>query len=136
MPALQILSSVLKSMESTGTPINATRISINEHLVNSINDENKVNYTLDEIKKTTDKCLAHGWLETTAAGSGAKYLDLQVTSKGFAVALSKKKELEQKKSRTLIKKVSDYIEEHKGWFLLLSFLVTLGTFVIKYIWIS
>ncbi|MFT5298201.1 MAG: hypothetical protein ACI9YH_004248 [Colwellia sp.] len=134
MPALLILSSVLKIMESTGTPINATRISIDEHLVRSINEDNKTDYTLDEIKKATDKCLAHEWLETTGAGS--KYLFLQVTSKGLAVASSKKKAFEQKKSRTLAKKVSDYIEDHKGWFLLLGFLVTLATFLIKYIWIS
>jgi len=136
MPVLQILNSVLKTMESTGTPINATRISIDEHLVGSMNEDNKTNYTLDEIKKATDKCLAHGWLETTGAGTGAKYLFLQVTSKGLAVASSKKKALEQRKSRTRAKKISDYIEDHKGWFLLLGFLVTLVTFVIKYIWIS
>jgi len=136
MPTLQILSYVLKIMESTGTPTNATSITIDEQLVCSINEDNNTNYTLDVIKKATDKCLAHEWLETTGAGSGSKYSFLRVTSKGFAVASSKNKALEQKKSRTLAKKISDYIEDHKGWFLLLGFMITLATFLIKSKWIS
>lgn len=116
-------------MESTGTTYKLIRLSIDEKFVEEINKDNKTNYTLQDIEKATDKCLAYEWLTHTSCGN--KYGDLGITPKGVGAARSKRKAEEIKSSRSLIKRISDYIEDHKGLFVVLGFIVAVGTFALK-----
>jgi len=56
---------------------------------------------------------------------------LNITPKGLGVARSKQKSDELKASRSFLKKVSDYIEDHKGLFIALASLFGLVTLTIK-----
>ena len=95
-----------------------------------INNVNKTNYTLEALQKAADKCFAHEWLEHAELGCG-KYGGLRITPKGVGAARSKRKSEELKASRGRLKKVSDYIEDHKGLFVVLGFLLALATFALK-----
>ena len=123
------LNYFLDCMESTGSNRNLVRLSINQALVEEINIKNKTNYSLSDLQKATDKCLAHEWLEHKALGE--KYTYLGITSKGVGAARSKQASESLKASRTLFKKVSDSIEEHKGLFVLLGIILALATFAAK-----
>ena len=118
-------------MESTGKTYKSVRVSIDEKFVEEINEVNKTNYTLKDLEKATDKCLAYEWL--THKSCGNKYGDLGITPKGVGAARSKRKAEEITASRSLIKRISDYIEDHKGLFVVLGFIVAVGTFALKII---
>ena len=126
MPEFKILNNVIDYMESTGSTYKLVTLSIDQGLVDQINEENKTSYTLAELEKATDKCLAHEWLEHAALGGG-KYGHLRITPKGIGAGKSE----EQKASRGILKKASDYVEDHKGLFIVLGFLLALATLSLK-----
>lgn len=130
MPEFKILNNILDCMESNGTTYKMVEITINEALVEEINSDSKISYTLEELKMAADKCLAHEWLKHSYLGSG-KYEHLKITPKGVGAARSKQKSEELKSSRSFLKKASDYIEDHKGLFIVLGFFLALATFALK-----
>ncbi len=117
-------------MESSGSTYKTVALSIDQELLKEINLSNNTSYTIEDLGKATDKCLAHEWLERASMGSH-KYGDLRITPKGVGAARSKRKAEELKASQGILKKASDYIEDHKGLFVILGFLLTLGTFALK-----
>ncbi|MGP1721130.1 hypothetical protein [Shewanella frigidimarina] len=130
MPEFKILSNILDYMESNGTTYKLVDVSISEELVKEINDANKTSFTLADLHKAADKCLAHEWLKHNYLGEN-KYSNLSITPKGVGAARSKQKSDELKSSRSFLKKTSDYIEDHKGLFIALASLSGLVTLAIK-----
>lgn len=130
MPEFLILDNVINYMEENGQTYKFVCVSINEELVKEINDSSKKQFTLEQLQKAADKCLAHEWLKHTSYG-GDKYGRLQITPKGIGAARSRKRAQELKATRGLLKKLSDYIEDHKGLFVVLGFLLALATFTLK-----
>ncbi len=127
MPEFKILNHVIDYMESTGSTYKIVMFSVDQELVDQVNTDNKTSYSLSELEKATDKCLAQEWLEHATLGSG-RYGSLRITPKGVGAARSKRKSEEQKANRSVLKKASDYVEEHKGLFVVLGFLIALLTF--------
>ena len=132
MPEYKILNNIVDYMESTGSNYKVVTVSIDQKLVDEINNKDGTTFSLDELEKATDKCLAHEWLKHMFI-NGGKYNSLGITPKGIGVARSKKKAEELKKSRSILKKILDYIEEHKGLFMVLGFSLALATFALKLI---
>ncbi|MDO6464797.1 hypothetical protein [Pseudoalteromonas carrageenovora] len=130
MPEFKILNNILDYMESKGLTYKSVVVTINEELVEEVNTINKSSHTLEELQKAADKCFAHEWLKRRGEG-GDKYTHLYITPKGIGAARSKQRSEEIKKSRSFLKKTSDYIEEHKGLFIVFGFLLTLATFALK-----
>ncbi len=130
MVEFKILNNILDFMESNGTTYKLVEISIDQQFVEEINAVNKSSYSLEEVQKAADKCLAHEWLKHNYIGAD-KYAHLQITPKGVGAARSKQKSDELKKSRSVLKKTSDYIDDHKGLFIVLGFLLALATFALK-----
>ncbi|WP_419832149.1 hypothetical protein [Endozoicomonas atrinae] len=130
MPEFKILLNVLDYMEATGNTYKTVRVSIDEKLVEEINAANSTNYSLEDLQSAADKCIAHEWLQQRALRYGP-YGNLCITPKGVGAARSKRKSEEIKASRSLLKKASDYIEDHKGLFVVLGFLLGLATFALK-----
>ena len=127
MPEFKILNNVIDYMESTGSTCKTVSLSVDDELVMQINKDNGTSFTLEQLEKAADKCLAHEWLFIYAFGGG-KYANLRITPKGVGAARSKRRSEEIRASRTILKKLSDYIEEHKGLFILLGFLLAIATF--------
>lgn len=130
MPEYKILNNIIDYMESTGSDYKLVTVSIDQKLVDEINNKHETKFSLNELEKAADICLAHEWLKHMFI-SGSKYNSLGITLKGIGVARSKKKAEELKKSRSILKKTSDYIEEHKGLFIVLGFSLALATFALK-----
>ncbi|EOW7151088.1 hypothetical protein ACOZ82_004703 [Vibrio parahaemolyticus] len=130
MPEYALLNNVIDYMEEHGRTYKSVNLDIDEQLVQEINVANKSTFTLEQLEKAADKCLAHEWLNHAYLGGG-NYKGLQITPKGIGVARSKKRSDELKANRTFLKKTSDYIEEHKGLFLVLGFLLALATLGLK-----
>lgn len=130
MVEFKLLNNILDFMESNGTTYKMVEVSINQDLVEEINTVNKSSHSLEELQKAADKCLAHEWLKHSYLGDD-KYAHLKITPKGVGAARSKNKSDELKSSRSFLKKASDYIDDHKGLFIVLGFLLALATFSLK-----
>jgi hypothetical protein len=130
VPEFKLLNNIIDYMESTGSTYKLVSLAINEELVGEINNGNDTKYSLSELEKAADKCLAHEWLTHVNIGSG-KYDSLQITPKGVGAARSKRKSDELKASRSWLKKLSDIIEDHKGLLIFLAAALALATFVLK-----
>jgi hypothetical protein len=130
MPELLILFNILEYMESEGLSSKLVRISIDEELKNAINSKHGTSFSIDDLQKAADKCKAHDWLQHTSIGSG-KYSDLGITTKGVGAARSKKNSIELLNSRKPLKQASDYIEDHKGLFVVLGFFLALLTLLVR-----
>ena len=114
-----------------GRPHNLIRLSVNPQMAEGVYDNLTISLTENYLQKMADICLANSWVEHSGIGSG-QYGGLQLTMAGLGVAKSKRKQTELLNNRSFIKKASDYIEEHKGLFILLSFISALVGLLIKY----
>lgn len=130
MPEFKILSNIIARMETNGETYEMVTFSIDQELVNEINTKYQTTYTVDDLKIAANKCLAHSWIERISLDQ--MYTYLRITPKGIGAVRSKIKSEELKLSRTWLKKTSDYIEDHKGLFAVLGFLVASITLASKF----
>ena len=133
MVEFKILMYLVNYMESTGSTYKTIRFDVDHEFLTAINDSCDCLFTQTEIEAAVDKCLAHEWIERKALG-GNRYNNLSITPKGIGAAISKKRSEELRSSRSWLKKISDYIEDHKGLFVMLSFIIALATFTLNIYW--
>lgn len=122
MDEYKLLLHILEYCEEHGNRYDHVHFNVDHELVEELYDRYDLQPTIEELKALVDRCYAREWLEHAYLGGG-RHKGLKLTAKGMGVAVSKRKSDEMKSRRTPFKKVSDYIEEHKGIFLLLGFLV-------------
>lgn len=127
-----LLNDIIDCMEENGQTYKTVTLDIDDKLLDEVNLKNKDVYTLQQLEKAADKCLAHEWLEKTYSG-GVKYAGLRITPKGMGVARSKKRADELKSKRSRLKKTSDYIEDHKGLSIVVGILLALATLSLKFL---
>lgn len=120
-----------QEMLSAGRARNLIRLSVNARMVEDIYEKSAISVTEDHLKKMSDICLANSWVEHTTIGTG-QYGNLQLTTIGFGVVKSKQKQKELLSNRSYFKKASDYIEDHKGLFILLGLLIGMAGLLIRY----
>lgn len=125
-----LLNDIVDYMEENGMTYKTVSLTIDNEFLLEVNTKSKDTYTLEQLKKAADKCLAHEWLTKTNMG-GSSHAALQITQKGIGVARSKKRSDELKFNRSVLKKTSDYIQDHIGLFVVLGFLLTLATFTLR-----
>ena len=118
-------------MVRLGQAYNLVKLSVTPRMIEDIYETSTVDVTEDELKKLADICLANSWLKHTALSSG-QYGNLQLTTTGLGVVKSKQRQVELKSSHSNLKKASDYIEEHKGLFIFLGFVIALTGLLLKY----
>ena len=131
MADFHILWTIISYMEANGATYKTVTFSIDQEMAAEINEAHSTKYSLDELKKSADRCLAYEWIERTSLDSGHR--NLRLTPKGIGAARSKAKSDQAKASRSLLKKASYYIEDHKGLFVALGFLLALATFASKFL---
>lgn len=129
----QILDHFVEHLENNGLTHNLYSLSINQLFIDQLNSRYNTANSLDDAYKASDKCLANEWIEIQSKTLDRKrYNNLGITKKGIGVIRSKRKADEQKASRSFLKKTSDYIEDHKGLFILLSFIATLIALFLRF----
>lgn len=123
-----LLESIVIFMEKEGTNYKTVTFNIDNDQVEEIYDFIGKEYTIEQLEGAVDICLAHEWIEHRSMSG--KYNNLGLTEKGIGVVRSKRKQKEILNNRTLLKKTSDYIEDHKGLFVFLSFTIALTSLLI------
>ncbi|MCG3676149.1 hypothetical protein [Aliarcobacter butzleri] len=119
------------NMESKGLTIKTVHISFSEEELKEINEKYKTKITLEKMREVLNKLLSHEYLKR-AYLNGDNFSGLELTLKGLGVVNSLRSKEETKKKRKLLKKISDYVEDHKGIFLVLGFLITVITLFLKF----
>lgn len=129
----QILEHFVEHLEANGLTNRLYSVSISQAFVDKLNSRYGTCHSLEELLKANDKCLANEWIELQSKTlDRQRHSNLGITQKGIGVVRSKRLSIEQKASRSLLKKTSDYIEDHKGLFILFSFIVTLVALFLRF----
>lgn len=130
MDKFRFLNHFLETMESKGEVASFVYINVNTEFVTEFNHRYQTSYTLEEFVKIVDVCKAHEWVKCDAGGRGP-HGNLIITSKGLATIKSKNESDRRKAERSLAKKLSDGIEDHKGLFIVLGFIIALVTLYLR-----
>lgn len=130
MPEFKILANIIDFMEANGATAKVVTFSVDQQLADEINLKHGTNYSVGDLERAADKCIANEWVDHRALGE--KYKHLGITTKGVGAARSRARAEEIKASRTRLKKVSDYIEDHKGLFVIIGILVAVATFASRF----
>lgn len=130
MPEFKILANIIGFMEANGVTAKVVTFEVDQKLADEINSAHGTDYSVSDLERAVDKCVANEWIAHRSLGEKYKYLG--ITPKGVGAARSKARSEEIKASRTRLKKMSDYIEDHKGLFVVLGFIVALATFASKF----
>ena len=129
---IALLYFMVDLLEEKGVTHKLEMFTINESLLSKVNQKFNTQFSLPDFEKAADKCLAHEWIEKITKDLAInKYNNLGITQKGIGVARSKRKADELKANRNFLKKASDYVEEHKGLFILLGSIIGLTMLGLK-----
>ena len=126
----ELLGFYYQAMINDGATRKLVRFSIDHRLVEKIYEMTNCSLSEKELKKLADICLANNWLEHT--GLAGQYGNLCLSTTGLGVATSKRKQKEIEGSKSLLKKISEYIEDHKGLFLLIGAIVAIVGLIINF----
>lgn len=121
-----ILFHFVDTMEKEGHTINIVHISFTDSEREIINQKYKIQITIEKMEEVLNRLLSHEYLKYTTMG-GEPFSNLQLTLKGLGIVNSIRSKEEQKKQKSFLKRASDYVEDHKGLFLALGFVIALTT---------
>lgn len=124
-----VLELFVDYMESEGVDKNLVHLNIDANFADELAKKHKIVFTKEELYPLVDRCLANEWLKHKALGG--KYNCLGLTTSGFGVVRSRQAKKNKLAERSYLKKTSDYIEEHKGIFILAGASIALATLVIR-----
>lgn len=127
-----LLRLYVEEMEHRGVSRQQMWIAIDEEIVARLSAED-FETTLPQVQKLADKCIAKGWLEHNGRVGRHAYDNLELTATGLGVIRSRQLRQRQLEDRGRLKRISDYIEDHKGLFLLLGSVVTISGLIITII---
>jgi hypothetical protein len=100
-------------------------------MIEKINSAKGTNINLEQLYMLTNKCFANEWLERSSMGRG--YDNIGLTATGLSVIKSRQRKEEALAKRTWLKKASDYIEDHKGLFIIYTAIIAIATLLIKFL---
>ncbi len=126
-----ILDLYVSEMESQGANRNLVRLSVDDSMVTALREKIGGEVTLEKLQRLADKCLANEWLEHRVMAGKYGHGQLGLTTTGLGVVRSRQRKEEALANRTLLKKASDYIEDHKGLFVALGAAVAVAGLLIK-----
>ena len=124
-----LLEIYVDEMERCGQNRKFIRLSIDDDMVAKIRSKFDSEIMLEQLQALADKCLAHEWLEYTVLGD--KYNALALSTTGLGVVGSRQHKKADLVNRSLLKRGSDYVENHKGLFAGLTAAIALATLLIK-----
>lgn len=104
--------------------LDLVRLTVDARLVGRVYAYTMYSANESELRKLADICLANGWIEHAGVGT-RQYVDLRLTLAGVGIAESKRKQKEIIERKYSVKRLFDYIEEHRGIFLFVGVVVIL-----------
>jgi len=130
MDEYKLLIHFLEFCEENGHRQGDVHFDVDRKLVDELYERYGIQPSIEELKIIVDRCYAREWLEHAYLGSG-RHNGLKLTTKGVGVATSKRKSQESCQNRPLLKKASDYIDDHKGLFVLLGSAIAIYGLIIS-----
>lgn len=124
-----VLEVFVDEMEAQGRSKNLVLLSLDETFAERLSGKLGDSISLDTIHELADKCLANEWLQYRVMGGD--YRCLMLTATGFGVVRSRKRKEQQLAERSFLKRVSDYMEDHKGLFVALAIVIGLAGVLIR-----
>lgn len=118
------------TMESQGLTSKQALISFSEEKLQEINKKYKTDISVEKMEIILNKLISREYIKRNYLGGG--FLGLEITSKGVGIIISLRSKEESKKKRKFFKKISDYIEDHKGIFALVGILIAAIGLYFKY----
>jgi hypothetical protein len=103
--------------------------SIDDNFLSLLNKKLGATFDLKYAKELADICIANEWVKRTTMGE--KYNNLEITTTGLGIVKSKIRRIQELKQKSILKKIADYIDDHKGIFVLLSFLVSILSLIVS-----
>jgi len=125
-----ILSYFVNEMESKGLTKNSVLITFSDAVLQEINNNYSTSLNDENLDTYINKLLASEHIKQRCM-SGCKNSNLQITSKGVAVITSLRAKEELLQNRTFLKRVSDFIDNHKGIISLIAIVLALVSFVLR-----
>ena len=126
-----LLEVFVDEMEARGQNRKLVRQTIDKTFAEKVSEKTGSQASLGDIQKLADRCLANEWLEQILLG-GSKYSYLGLTTTGMGVVRSRQRKEEQLAQRSFSKRVSDYIEDHKGLFIALAAAIGIMGFLVRF----
>jgi len=126
-----ILSYFIDSMESRGESYNTVIISFDEAVINEIKEKHSISFSDESKKNIFNKLLSHEYIAYAFFG-GEEYSGIKITLKGLSAINSIRLKREQLEKRSILKKLSDGIENHKGLATFVGIMLTILTIIVKY----
>ncbi|PMM15849.1 hypothetical protein [Vibrio breoganii] len=128
-----LLNNVLNYMQKHGQSHKCVHLSIDENLIKDIHFESGGKFTIEELQKGANICLANEWLQHSYLGTG-KYEQLSITPRGLGIARSNQMKLvaEEAESKVIStelsrsRRLSNWVQEHSGLFVLVTILISLA----------
>lgn len=124
-----LLECFVEEMERRGENKNLIRLDVDAQLAMSLSEKLGCNITEERLQGFADRCLANEWLEHRVMGG--KYLQLGLTTAGLGVVRSRQRKQQLLAQRSKLKRLSDYIEDHKGLFVALGASIALVSLLVK-----
>lgn len=115
-----ILRVFVDKMEAEGSTRNSISLNIDKSMVEKINRTKGTNIDLGQLQKLAGKCITNEWL--VRLETNKSYNSLQLTPKGHSIIISR----EALAKRTWSKRASDYIDDRKGLFTLLTIILAIA----------
>ena len=127
---VDLLEMFVFEMERHGVNRKLVRMDLDEEAALQIGEKLSVSVSLQRLQTLADKCLAQEWIEHTSIGPN-QYSALAITASGLGVVRSRQRKSEIMTNRSLLKKVSDFVEDHKGLFAIIGIILAATTLVLK-----
>lgn len=127
----EILKVFYQKMIDSGSTYKCINMDIDAGFVENLHQVSKIKMDLEDLQSEIDKCLANEWIEH--AEMGFQYNSLRLTTTGLGLVKSKNRKLEECIKRSYLKRLSDYIEDHSGIFVLFSFIVSFFSLLVAVI---
>ncbi|MBH3085157.1 hypothetical protein [Serratia bockelmannii] len=78
------LENIVDYMDANGLSSNLVHFSLDQSVVDEINEKHKLKLNIKDIEKAIDVCRAQEWLKSNALGVG-KYKELKISTTGVAL---------------------------------------------------
>lgn len=125
-----VLFYFVDTMEAQGVTVKGLHIIFSPETVEEMNKKYSKTITFEKTIENLNRLLSHEYVKRASLGNA--HLHLSITSKGLGVVNSLRKKEEDLKNRSILKKLSDYIEDHKGLFVLLGSIGLIITLILKF----
>lgn len=123
-----LLNFLVSKMEEKGLVITNFTFSLDKEFVDECNKFCDTNSDMDKYHEILKHCITHEYIRNMTADP---FGCIAITQKGVGIVASNRRVKQNKDCRTNLKKLSDFVEEHKGISILSAFIFSTISLIIS-----